>query len=301
MMQKNNKIFWRTGQEITPDTFKQADNYINSRFNLIHRLIADGNYGLLPVTDTDPTSFAIKTNLNNREITIEQLVCYGTTGAGYFVEMENNFLASLPRKYLSIPESGAKALYIVLRINPFEQVLVEPVTNGEAPEAHALYELDIRELDRIDEDELAILKIDNRSHTPFIDPDYVPPCMSVNACPKLLDTFNRIKQLLIEIMSHIRQKDYIGGTTIYPLAMLYDELEDFPLTGQPIVLLRLIKKIIRTFRFFITDIRSLDTPDLLRTYNHNDMSITYQSLLSYLQGVSKIVGQEKEDDFTPRI
>jgi len=300
-MQKKHRIFWRTGLEITPETFKQADNYICSRFNLIHRLIADGNYGLLPVTDTDPTSFVVKTNLNNREIAIEQLVCYGTTAAGYLIEMENNMLASFPRKYLSIPDRSAKALYVVLRINPFEQVLNEPVIDEEAPAAHADYELDIKELDQIGDDELTILKIMNSNNAPYLDPDFIPPCMSVNASPKLLDTFSQIKQLLNEIMVHVKNKGFLVGTSIYPLSMLYDELVDFPLSGQPIVLLRLMKKIIRTYQTFITDIRTLNMPDLLRVYNHNDMSITFQSLLSYLQSVAKIVGEGKEEDFTPRI
>ena len=300
MERKKNKIFWRIGQEITPETFKQADNYICSQHNLIRRLIASNQYGLLPQSETNSSPFTVKTTLNNREISIEQLVCSGTTAAGYLVEMESAMLASLPRKYLSIPDSAAKALYIVLQINPFEQTLIEPVSNEEAPTAHAAYKLQIRELDRIDEDELAILKIDSSNYAPQIDPNYIPPCMSVNACSKLLDTFSRLKQLLTEIMSHIRHKGLLVGTTIYPLTMLYDELEDFPLSGQPIALIRLIKKCIRTYQCFIPDIRRIDTPDLLSAYNHNDVSITFQSLLSYLQNVSKIVGQG-EEDFTPRI
>jgi len=300
MDQKRKKIFWRIGQEITPDTFIQADNYLCSQHNLIRRLIADNSYGLLPQTETAPPQFTVKTNLNNRDVSIEQLVCSGTTAAGYFVEMENAMLASLPRKYLSIPDFGGKACYLVLRINPFEQVLIEPVRDEEAPQAHAVYELNIRELNRIGEDELAILKIDNSNNMPVINPNYIPPCMSVNACSKLLETFSQLKQFLIEIMSHIEHKGLLVGTTIYPLRMLYDDFDDFSLSNTPIALIRLIKKIIRTCRTFIPDLRTLDLPDLLHGYNHNDVSITFQSLLSYLQKMVKIVGQG-EEDFTPRI
>ena len=300
MKQKKHKIFWRTGQEITPETFKQADNYMIGQHNLIRRLIADGNYGLLPQTETDASPFNVKTTLNNRELSIEQIVCSGTTAAGYLVEMESPMLNSCPQRYLSIPDTATKALYVVLRINPFEQVLFEPVKDEEAPAAHAVYELHIRELDRIGEDELTLLKVDIGNNMPVINPNYIPPCMSINACSRLLETFNELKQLLNEIMSHIEQKGLLVGTTLYPLTMLYDELDDFPLSTPPIVLIRLIKKIIQTCRTFISDLRTLELPDLLRGYNHNDMSITFKSLLSYLQKVAKIVG-EGEEDFTPRI
>ncbi|MDR0795085.1 MAG: hypothetical protein LBE79_03400, partial [Tannerella sp.] len=72
-MQKINKIFWRIGQEITPETFIQADNYICSQHNLIRRLIANNNYGLLPQIEPDTPSLTVKINLNNRDIYVENL------------------------------------------------------------------------------------------------------------------------------------------------------------------------------------------------------------------------------------
>ena len=296
MKQKAHKIFWQIGQEITPDTFIHADNYICSQHNLIRRLIAHDNYGLLPPTKTDLPLLAIQTNLNNRDLSFERLVCYGTTKAGYLIESESG----LAKKHLSIPDSETKTLYIVLQINPFEQVLIEPVTNEEAPAAHAAYELNIRELDQVGEDELAILKIDNSSYTPVIDPNYIPPCMSINACPKLLETHEKLKQLLTEIMSHIKNKGYLSGAIGYPLRMLYDEFDDFSLLNMPIELIRLMKKIARTYQFFIPDVKTINIPDWVRIYNHNDISITFKSLLSYLQSVSKTVS-EGEEDFTPQI
>jgi hypothetical protein len=332
-MQKRNKIFWSTGLEITPDTFIHADNYICSQHNLIRRLIADKCHGLLPTFhgemetrrgepmcspnnepmyspngtsmyspdgDTGTRSFTIKAIVNNRDISIEQLVCSGTTGAGYMIEIENRILASLPQKHLSIPDSAAKALYIVLRINPFEQILIEPVVNEEAPAAHSFYELHIRELDRIGEDELAILKIDNGSHSPVIDQAYIPPCMSVDACAKFLETYGLVKKLMTEIRSHTKHKGELQGAASYPLRMLYDEFDELSTATPPGALIRLIKKIMAAWRFFIPELRHVDSPDLLRIYNHNDVSITFKALLSYLQNAARILSQG-EEDFTPQI
>jgi predicted component of type VI protein secretion system len=167
--------------------------------------------------------------------------------------------------------------------------------------AHAAYEFAIKELDQIKEDELAILKIDTGNYSPVIDQAYIPPCMSVDACSKLLETYGMLKQLVTEILSHIEHKGELFGASLYPLHMLRNELDDFPLSSQPDALIRFMKRIIQTFRFFIPNIRTVDMPDLLRTYNHNDMSLTFKSLLSYLHHVSRIVSQGIEEDFTPRI
>ena len=310
MEQKRNKIFWRTGQEITPDTFILADNYICSQHNLIRRLIAGKSYGVLPETEGTESSsggekggssFAVKSKLNKRDIYIDKVVCCGTTNAGYLIEIDDRLWDSFPQKHLSIPDSEAKALYVVVRVNPFEQVLIEPVVNEEAPTAHAVFELNVRELNRIGEDELAIIKINNCSYEPEINTEYIPPCMSVNACSNLLDIYGQLKKLLSEMIKHIEKKDELFGSTLYPLTMLHVELYEFSLSSPPIELIRLMKKIMQTSRFFVPDVKTVDMPDFLRTYNHNDMSITFKALLSYLQAVIRVVSEGIEEDFTPRI
>ena len=322
-----NKIFWSIGQEITPETFIQADNYICNQHNLIRRLIADKYYGLLPPGVTGDPSIMIKANLNRLDLYIDRLVCYGITEAGYLISFDNNALnvtssrdessslgitSSLgassrfasPPVHFTIPNSNAKAFYVVLRVNPFEQVLIEPVDNDEAPEAHSDYSIIIRELGQITTDELAIAKIDNSNYSPIIDNSYIPPCMSVNACSQLLKTFESFKTLFAEIRSIITYKKDQFGKLMYPLTLLQFELNEFSLSDPPIALVRLIKKIITTCQFFIPDVRKIVLPDAFNTYCHNDVAIVFKSLLSCLQEVKLMVGKVEvveEEDFTPRI
>jgi len=303
MDQTINKVFWKIGQEITPQTFIQADNYICNQYNLIRRLIADKSYGMLPQTETDTPSLSVKANLNNGNLYIEQLDCHGTTEAGYLALFKQNLLASLPKQQLSIHDSNAPAFYVVLRINPYEQVLIEPIDNAEAPEAHSAYELDIRALNEIAANELAILKINNNNHSPAIDLDYIPPCMSVNSCAGLREIFDSVKQLFIEIQAIMEAKIDQFEKILFPLALLQHDLEVFPLSNPPIALVRLIKKIMTTYQFFVPDIRKIRLPDVLGEYSQNDVAITFKSLLSYLNDVKLIVGnvEFEEEDFTPKI
>jgi hypothetical protein len=313
---KQKKIYWRIGQEITPETFIQADNYVAGQHSLIRRLIAQKSYGLLPPVEASPdddspavsrtttltSSLTVKADLNNGEIRIGHLECIGTTDAGYLIDFENIFLDSLPKKQLPVPTANAAAYYLVLRINPFEQTLIEPVEDEEAPQAHSFYELAIKELEHIGADELALLKINNRTHSPEIDATYIPPCMSVNACANIVETCRLFRNLFAEIRKHIEQKRDRFDPVVYPLAMLGYELDEFPSTEPPIALVRLIRKIILTCRFFIPEVGKINLPDSSATYNHNDVSIIFNSLLSSLQTIIKIVGQDvEEEDFTPKI
>ena len=304
MDQSFRKIFWRIGQEITPDTFIQADNYICSQHNLIRRLIAGKYYGLLPQTEDDTPSLTIEANLNNRDIYIKYLTCNGITEAGYLVQFDDSLSGSLPKRQLSLPNSNAAAFYVVMRINPYEQVLIEPVDNEEAPEAHPDYELCIRSLDQISTNELAILKVDNSRQSPAIDGDYIPPCVAVNSGSVLLEMSTKVKNLLADIRSIIEHKKDQFGKLMYPLSLLHYELNEFSLSEPPIALIRLIKKFMMTYQFFVPDIRMVTMPDSIDEYNHNDVAIIFKSLLSCLQEVKLLIGKVEiviEEDFTPRI
>ena len=301
MDQSFKKIFWRIGQEITPDTFIQADNYICSQHNLIRRLIAGKYFGLLPQTEADAPSLTVENILNNRDIYLKQLACYGTTSAGYLALFDDSLLDTLPKRQLSIPNTNAAAFYVVLRINPYEQVLIEPVDNTEAPEAHSAYELCIRSLDQISANELAIIKVDNSMQSPAIDDGYIPPCMAISSCSVLLDMFSTVKNLLTDIRSIIERRKDQFGKLMYPLTLLHYELNEFSLSEPPIALIRLIKKFMMTYHFFVADLRMIVMPDSIDEYNHNDVAIIFKSLLSCLQEVKLMIGKVEiviEEDFT---
>jgi hypothetical protein len=173
------------------------------------------------------------------------------------------------------------------------------VDNEEAPEAHSASGLAIRELSQISADELAILKINNHA---VIDNDYIPPCMSINACSALLEVFGSVKTLFAEIRSIIMQKRDQFGKLIYPITLLHYELDEFSLYDSPGALVRLIKKFIMTYQFFIPDIRKIMRVETLEAYCHNDVAIIFKSLLSCLQTIKQRVGTvEIDEDFTPKI
>ena len=305
MKQEYKKIFWQAGQEITPETFIQADNYICSQHNLIRKIINRRYYGLLPVNEETAPVFSIKADLNATKIHIEKLSCHGITKEGYLIELEDNQLSSILKDRLFIPDFISGTCYVVIRIIPFAQTLIEPVENEETPFSQPVYELDVKELAHIKENELPVLKMKVNNRNYQIDWEYIPPCMSVLSHEKLLKLYWNAQQIATDILALLKFKKVQFQKLIFPASILFFDLEQFSLAEPPYFLLQLLKKIVKTFEFFLPDVHLIDDAILAAPYNHDDIAETLQVLMTCLEEIRLIVGKEEEpvveEDFTPKI
>jgi len=329
MKDEYKKIFWRTGLEITPDTFSQADNYFCAQQNLIRKLLNLQYYGLLPVNDMAATtmpasaplgydtsashvnywatpSLTVSASLNGPVISIEQLSCNGVTKEGHLIQFNNDQLTPLRNQRLMITGSMSGCCYVVIRINSFEHTLVEPVENEETPYALPVYELDVKELTQIAGNELPVLKIDTTQNSPKIDLNYIPPCMAVCSYDKLVEQYSNLKQVVTEIVSVMNGKKSQYQQLLYPVTILLFDLEQFSLHNPPYYLVQLLKRTIRTIDFFVKHNEWNLTNVIKMPYLHDDISIILKSLAKCFQDVQQFIGKatvikEKEEDFTPRI
>ena len=301
------RIHWRAGQEITPDSFTQADNYATAQLNVIRRLINLQFYGLLPAGDGDAPSLTVDASINGTEITINQMCCIGITKNGYLVDFKKNQICAIETNRLMIPKNAARFCYVVLRVKPFELFLVEPVENEETPFALPVYELDIKELQQIAGNELPILKIDCSQHQPAIDRSYVPPCMSLQSFDRLWEYYLELKQLMTDIASIVKDKkarDANYQKLNDPTALLLFDLEQFSPNNPPYYLIQLLKKIIKTIEVYVNQ-SQWNLKEVLNTpYDHNDITIIIQSITKCFKDIKLYMGKveaPKAEDFTPRI
>ena len=301
MKYRYNKIFWRAGQEITPETFIQADNYICAQQNLIRKLINLQYYGLLPIDDTNAPSFTVNATLNGAELSIEQLCCNGVTKEGYLIDFNTNQLPSAKKNRLIVPGNASRFSYVVLRIHPFEHTLVEPVVNEETPFALPVYELDIKELTNIEGNELPVLKIDSSQGHPAIDRNYIPPCMSIRSHQQLLDHYWHLKQSLNGILTALNGKKEQYAQLIYPVSFLLFDLEQLSLNAPPFHLIQLLKKTVKTIGFFTKNAQWTQAQVINAPYTHDDITPTLQALAKCFQEIHHFIGKGVKEEFMPRI
>ena len=303
MKSEYHKIFWKAGQEITPETFIQADHYICAQQNLIRKTLNRQCYGLLPTGELGAPSFTVNANMQGSAVRIEQLCCRAITKEGYLIAFDCEMLPAVQQDKLSLAASQQGIYYVVLRVFPFERALLEPVENEETPYALPVFEFDLKSPAQIAGNELPILKIDySRQGQPAIDPRYIPPCMSVNAYEQLTENFLNLKQAAAAIKSMlIREKEQYADA-LFPVTMLLFDLEQFPPGDAPYDMIQLFKKFIKTIGYFIIQLQRKLEEVVNTPYHHNDISSSVQSIDKCFRDIQQFLGEtEVEEDFTPKI
>jgi hypothetical protein len=305
MKSEYHKIFWKAGQEITPETFIQADNYICAQQNLIRKFLNRQYYGLLPAGESGAPSFSVNANLQGPDIRIEQLNCHAITKEGYLIDFDNELLSNMQQDRLSFAACPQGIYYVVLRVFPFEHTLLEPVENEETPCALPVFEFDLKTLKHISGNEMPVLKIDySRQAQPAIDRNYIPPCMSLNAYEQLMDNFLSLKQSAYAIQSLLLKEKEQYGELAYPISMLLFDLEQFSLSDSPYYLIHQLKKFILTIGYFIKQLQKKTEEVVNILYHHNDISGILQSIDKCFWDIQLFLGEnvvEEEEDFTPKI
>ena len=306
MMKEYNKIYWRTGLEITPETFIQVDNYVCAQQNLIRKLLNLQYYGLLPEIEGGAPALTVNASLRGSEIMIERLYCNGVTKEGHLIQFGDEQLQAMRNQRLMTKGNTSGGCYVVLRVKSFEQTLIEPVENLETPLALPVYELDVKELMQIAGNELPVLKIDTSQYSPRIDPNYIPPCMAVRSYEKLMEQYHNLKQVVTEIITVISGRKSQYQQLLYPITLLFFDLEHFSLHNPPYFLIQLLKKTVKTVDFFVKSNEWNLTDVIKMPYVHDDIVVVLNSLAKCFKDIQLFIGKatvikEKEEDFTPRI
>jgi len=300
MKSEYHKIFWKAGQEITPETFIQADHYVCAQQNLIRKFLNRQWYGLLPADDAGAPSFTVNASVQGAAVRIDQLCCRAITKEGYLIAFDPKLLPSVQQDRLSLAALQQGIYYVVLRILPFEHALLEPVVNEETPYALPVFEFDLKPPTNIAGNELPILKIDASRQA--IDPRYIPPCMSLSANRQLIENFLSLKQSAATVKSMLAGKKEQYADALYPVAMLLFDLEQFSAYDPPYYMIQLFKKFFRTIGYFIPQLQKQLEEAVNTPYYHNDISSLLQSIEKCFGDIQQFLGEKVvEEDFTPKI
>jgi hypothetical protein len=299
MKSEYHKIFWKAGQEITPETFIQADDYVCAQQNLIRKILNRQYYGLLPDHEPDAPSFAVSASVQGAAVRIGQLCCRAVTREGCLIAFDPALLPAVQQEKLSLAACAGGIYYVVLRVLPFQRAPLEPVQSEETPYALPVFELDLKTLTSIAGNELPVLKIDGNRQA--IDPGYIPPCMSVSACQPLIDIFMNMRQAAAAVKSMLAGKEEQYAEAFYPVAMLLFDLEQFSAYDPPYYLVQLLKKFIRTIGYFIPQLQKQLEETVNTPYHHNDIAPLLQSIDKCFRDVRQFLGTAPKEDFTPKI
>ncbi|MBR4148019.1 MAG: hypothetical protein IKU00_09085 [Bacteroidales bacterium] len=203
------RIDWRSGMEITPQTFVDMENNISENRLLVRKMIAAKWFGIIP-----GTKFSVSHEILNGCLVLKQVVCDVLLPTGQVAVVETKAPITL-----NIPDKEVDGLYLTLEVGDhlvsFEKDGVPHVVNE--------YHFDFKALSEIGNRQ-PLLKLVQNNGAWSVYENYVPPIMSVRSSVPLLEKLGELKQAAEKIVHH-EHFDLMEDPVL--VLTLIDQLETF--------------------------------------------------------------------------
>ncbi len=294
MNQQYKRVYWKTGQEITPATFTEADNYNCDQQNRIRQLLVKNEYGLLPEENPATGSFQVDYLLDGYRLIISRLACHAVTANGSVIGWDSGRMR--PEEPIPLPSDGLQGdcYYVTIQVHPFRLEPIHPAGDEEIPLGDSVYSFHVRQRDQLTPAELPILQL-RYVHNRFeIREDYIPPCIALGACSLLQQRYASAKELVSGILQDMGRKKETYSPWILSITLLHLELENLSYVDPVGHLTLVLKKIIKVFTLALPhELRGKDNSLLTAAYDPIDVNHSLTALLSYLDDIRLLLNKEE--------
>ena len=284
-MEKHNKIYWKKGLDITPDTFINADNYHIAERNLLGRFCAFRLYGIL-----SDEKFYISKRLDNNTLYIENLECSAITRDGYLIDVQRNTPFD---KEISLKEATDTEYYVIITVDPYSNTFADDEKVHIYPE----YKLALKRVGVSIENGIPVLKIYKDDYQAWkIDENYIPPSIALYSVDSLKEKYIEILNKYNNIIEKLPESD-----AIYRQATLFKlELDNYCLQESPEELTLLLKKICWILKLYvkleknITEFPSVEKFMEMK-YNHNEIGNILNLGLESLEEIDQKIDEKPKE------
>ncbi|SEB08894.1 hypothetical protein SAMN05660909_05350 [Chitinophaga terrae (ex Kim and Jung 2007)] len=305
---------WVDGMKIRKQHFIDSENALLDQIRDSNTLDMNGyNYGLLAIPGPEaPISCWLNAD-NQGEWNIKTTYCKAITPSGARIEINNGILQQLSDDRLFIelnhkPEEviPGEVYFIIIGVQPFNRRPVGKPLLDEIPPrfpysipTYYLTVIHATALNEISDFQVPVARIQFNNGAPAISQDYIPPCRTLKAHPRLVAMFEYLLAILSQAELHLigiiqkihfKQQYHELGEAILQLSTqlihyLNTKLGLFKnllLDQPPVYMLEIIAGMARTFKNAIDQ----------RAYS------TREELVAYLSEWSRINAKEMETILT---
>lgn len=277
-----NRIDWKRGMEVMPETFLHADGYHDGVSRINRQMMVPFAYGLVPFHD-----FELKYTIRDQKLTLDKIACT-------IVDCEGNLLAITKGVSLPLPKEAQGTYYLAVSLG--EEGHVEK--NG-VPLVEQNYKFQLINLFNPCSPLLfPLLKLQVENGVWEVV-DFIPPCFSINACNKLFELARQCHQQITEMLELAEKR---GLTAAYgQIGYLLIEWSNTLSSDLPATFVTRLKKIIFVVKanhlFDDAEATLMSRMDnfIWREFNPNMLFETIQEALSYLQAAITFLQQAKPE------
>ena len=276
------RVDWKRGMEIMPETFLCADGYHDSVSRLNRQLLVPFAYGLVPLHD-----FTLKYTIFDHKLTIEKISCTIMDGEGNVLHITKG--TSLP-----LPKEVQGTYYLAVSYGEEEHV-----ENNGVPivEQSCKFQI-INMLNPCSPLLFPLLKL-HAANGGWEELDFIPPCCALSAHNELTNLAVQCRQWLGKILDLVEKQENMDA--YYRVGYLLIEMANTIRCGTPAMLVSHLKKavfVLKTNHFF----NELDVDLVNRAgefvwleYNPNTLFETIQEALSFLQAAVTFLQHAKPE------
>ena len=276
------RIDWKRGMEIMPETFLYADGYHDSVSRLNRQLLVPFAYGLVPLHD-----FTLKYTIIDHKLTIDKISCTIMDGEGNVLHITKGISLPLPKEvqgtfYLAV-SCGEEDHIEKNGVPMLEQGYKFQIINLLNPCSPFLFPL---------------LKL-HAENGDWEVVDFIPPCCVVSAHSDLSNLSNQCRQCLGKILDLVEKKG--DKDACYQIGYLIIEMSNSSRYDTPAMLISYLKKAVFILKsnhlFDGSDDELLDRAGefVQLEYNPNALFETIQEALSYLHAALAFLQQTKSE------
>ena len=281
-MEKQHRINWRKGMEITPKIFIQSDNYHIAARQLLERLLASRSYGLFP-----NSNFMVDYELHNNHIEVKISDCIALLKDGYVINVQDK--TSFKSEF---PLDETAGYYVVLSAIPDDKKQIDE----NALHIVSQYELSFKKTNETIESGIPVLKICRKQSDWEVDANYIPPAIALNSVPSLINKYTDIKNVIYRIIDYYAKND----VNYLHLMMLQIELNNFSDKESPERLTVLMQKFCWIFQEYLKTVKEIDTLQNIKKfmallYNHHEIAQILDTGYESLIEIVKILEAEPKE------
>jgi predicted component of type VI protein secretion system len=250
-MEKQHRINWKKGMEITPEIFIESDNYHIAERQLLGELIASHKYGIFPNSNC-----IIDYELQDHYISVKISNCTALVSAGDIIHIPDkiSFNPSLPIEELS-------ECYAVLSLRPDDK---KHAAEPDALHIVSQYEIAFKKTNEPIKNGIPVLKIYKKQSEWNVEPNYIPPTIALNSLPSLMNKYAEIKDIIHKIIGYYDKND-----SHYALLMLLQlELNHLSSKESPETLILLMKKLTWIFQEYLKTIKKIEPLQIINNFIH---------------------------------
>ena len=256
-MNKEIRINWNVGMELTPETFIHQENLLAEYRLLLRKVQASKEFGLIP-----NTVFKVPVSIQGDKLILAEVECHALLPKGDLINLKRT-------EEVELKIVGSNDCYLAV----WPTAEVHEYELDEVPFLENEYQFGLCTLDELP-DRMPLVKITLDDGVWKVQDDYITPVIAMESSPVMMEMTGAIRHLAQQITHHEKFKFLNNHDIMY---LLVEEMDSLDRNQNPKDFVTLCRRFVRLLSYLSSTI-----PITNINYNPYDIQLFLNGICSFL-------------------